>query len=139
MAVGAVLRVETRQDSSEGKRKGGHERAARELHVVVDASDKFSQSSGVGRYQVVLRHPSCFPPSWPLFRTYKSVLLCLSTTAHGTAVVNVGTGDIIAQQLIEKRGLRRHDFTRTVRSTFAIFGTTCRYTTRSLEGVSLVI
>ncbi|KAG7444078.1 uncharacterized protein BT62DRAFT_833248, partial [Guyanagaster necrorhizus] len=43
----------------------------------------------------------------------------------GTTALLSSTGDIIAQQAIEKRGLRRHDLLRTVRLTFyggALFG-----------------
>ncbi|KAK0438552.1 hypothetical protein EV421DRAFT_950656 [Armillaria borealis] len=61
-----------------------------------------------------------------LFRAYNALLIRRPMLAQcGTAALLFGTGDIIAQQLIEKKGLRRHDFTRTVRLTFyggALFG-----------------
>ncbi|PBK95850.1 hypothetical protein ARMGADRAFT_1010757 [Armillaria gallica] len=61
-----------------------------------------------------------------LFRAYNALLIRRPMLAQcGTAALLFGTGDIIAQQLIEKKGLRRHDVTRTVRLTFyggALFG-----------------
>ncbi|KAK0492240.1 hypothetical protein EDD18DRAFT_1183503 [Armillaria luteobubalina] len=61
-----------------------------------------------------------------LFRAYNALLIRRPMlTQCGTAALLFGTGDIIAQQLIEKRGFRHHDLTRTVRLTFyggALFG-----------------
>ncbi|PBK67126.1 hypothetical protein ARMSODRAFT_1020632 [Armillaria solidipes] len=99
-----------------------------------------------------------------LFRTYKpvgdSALLIRQPmlALYGTTAVLSGTGAIIAQRLIEKKGLRRHDvrsplsaqpslladtqFTRTVQLTFygdATFSTACCYMMRPLEDASLVI
>ncbi|PBK67144.1 hypothetical protein ARMSODRAFT_320443 [Armillaria solidipes] len=97
--------------------------------------------------------PEKYGPLVSLFRAYILMLAQCGTTA-----LLFGTGDIITQQLIEKKDLRRHDmrnplsahpsllkdtqFTRTVRLTFyggAFFGTVCHYATRPLEDVSLVI
>ncbi|KAK0244646.1 hypothetical protein EDD85DRAFT_206943 [Armillaria nabsnona] len=45
-----------------------------------------------------------------LFRAYNAVLIRQPMLAQcGTAALFFGTGDIIAQQLIKKKGLRRHD------------------------------
>jgi len=61
-----------------------------------------------------------------LLRAYNAALIRRPMIAQcGTSAVLFGTGDMIAQQAIEKKGLKNHDWARTARLTFyggAMFG-----------------
>ncbi|KAK0421835.1 hypothetical protein EV421DRAFT_1745860 [Armillaria borealis] len=124
------------------------DRAPQRLDVVVDAKDKFRVAEKYRPYSPLafLLHGlssartslsssvSLQLPSKPMKAPSSSVSQCSPSTAPQPSSL------ALAQRLIEKKGLRRHDFTRTVRLTFygdATFGTACHYATRPLEGQGL--
>ncbi|KAK0421681.1 hypothetical protein EV421DRAFT_1746617 [Armillaria borealis] len=128
------------------------DRAQQRLDAVVDAKDKFRVAEKYRPYfpLAFLLHGLSSLPSKPMIAPSSSVGQCSPSTAPQPSSL------ALAQRLIEKKGLRRHDvysplsarpslltdmqFTCTVQLTFygdATFGTAGHYTTRTLEGVSL--